>query len=317
MFILQNKLANNGPPADAPPETKPAASAPLTGLHLTNAGNTPADIFYRIPAIAETVAGYLKEPDYSRFAAALAPSALRSSKEMLAALENRRYAVAALRMHERQLYIGLMAGRECFRALLKDVVIIDESLSRQPPFTPFPLGAISVGCLIADTACPAVGAKYLMCCDGDDIAAHLTDKHAMARAMLRWRRDLAARGDAFGRMLAGGNGFIVPLSSERPLFLGLRLYRTEVCQEGLSALLATADGLFRQEAPPAGYGIALAATRLLESLKQCPPPSLTVRQIDETAGRYRLLLEAGKDIRCQNSGRRLYHRLNTTTPASH
>ena len=268
--------------------------------------NTPASIFNRVPAITEAVAGYLREPDYSHFRTALGNSVLRSVDELRTRLAEADYSSRVLRDHEKQLYVALQLRRKEWAAEIAKMAIIDDSLCRRPPFAVFPLGRIAVGYLVDRRDHPVVKTRYLAYYEGENVPAHIMAENGLARAMLRWKQEVMEKGDEYKRIFVNGNGFMVTMPVEKPIFIGLQIYKTELNRDTLLVLLEAADGLFRETEPPVSFGVAFAAARLLECLKKSALPALDEVPLASLSARYARLLATGNDILAVMPGRHIY-----------
>ncbi len=270
--------------------------------------NSPEEIFHRIPAITEAIASYLKEPDYSRFVAAVKGTSLRPLQEIYRVHQQKNLPLDALRPHERQLRIALQLQQKELSDSLKKTVIVELTQSEQKPYVPFPLGTIALGCIIPRQNANAGIVHYVDYYDGTPLPLNRVGNDPIATALLKWKKAVMAKNDALKRIFAGGSGVMLTHFQEGISLLTIPIYKTELNCENFAILLRIADRHADNSPLPVKYGLIFVMMRLAICLKKNNLPGLSGFEINEALTRYPRLLETGREILGVLPGKILYQR---------
>ncbi|XBS68091.1 hypothetical protein ABK905_14605 [Acerihabitans sp. KWT182] len=179
---------------------------------------------------------------------------------------------------------------------IKKITIVDLTNSRHEPYTPLPLGIVTLGCRISAKECRIGSVRYIDYRDGDTIPVGFLRKRSVAMALLQWKNDAMAQSDILKRMFARGNSIGINDNQGEDFLLGMRIYKTELNRNNFTVLIQVAQRLFDKGSLLKKYALAFAVQRLTDALKNNRLPSLSTVTIDLVVSQHPQMMATGREI---------------------
>jgi len=274
------------------PSAKPSQYPGSAVVATYNIGDYFKD---KVPHVIEAIAANLKAADYSNFIAALTLTKLRPLNEIYRQFSLNNFESTSLKAHEIQLYLSLLLMDHNTYNELNKIITTDTVFNTRQPLRPCPLGTLAVGCIITQHDYCFDGAHYVNYAE-DDIPEHLLSDSKVANVLLQWKRRVIEKDGSLHKLFVRENSFKLNDSRRHYFFCGLHLHKTELTGENLITLLTMANQQYRLSAAPERYGVALAAVRLIDTVKKNKLAGLNDTQIDEAMRLYPKMLADGMEV---------------------